>query len=71
MSSAVVECYSGQSYPERPRALLWEGERFEVIEILSRWRSPKDIHFLVRIKDGRMFELIYTEIEDSWDIDLR
>jgi hypothetical protein len=71
MSSALVECYSGQTYPERPLALYWEGERLEVTEILSRWRSPKDIHFLVCTGDERIFELVYAEMEDTWVVDLR
>jgi len=71
MSDEVVECYSGQTYAERPLAFYWEGERLEIREILSRWRSPKDLHFLVRIGDGRLFELAYTETEDAWDIEVR
>ncbi|OGO16388.1 MAG: hypothetical protein A2Z14_04415 [Chloroflexi bacterium RBG_16_48_8] len=71
MSSQFVECYSGQTYAERPLALYWEGERLEITKILSRWRSPGDIHFLVLIGDGRTFELAYKETEDLWSIELR
>ncbi len=71
MFSEVVECYSGQTYAERPLALYWEGERLEITEILSRWRSPDGIHFLVRIGDGRTFELFYNETEDQWSVELR
>jgi len=71
MSSPAVECYSGQTYAERPLALYWEGERFEITKILSRWRSPEDIRFLVVIGDGRTFELSYKEPEDIWSIEPR
>jgi hypothetical protein len=71
MSAGVVECYSGQTYAERPLALYWEGERFEITEIISRWRSPGEIHFLVRVGDGRIFNLLYNETEDLWYIELR
>jgi hypothetical protein len=71
MFSEVVECYSGQTYAERPLALYWEGERFEITEILSRWRSPGEIYFLVRIEDGRIFQLVYYDTEDVWSIELR
>ena len=71
MSSETVECYSGQTYPERPRAFRWEGERLEIAEILSRWRTPKATHFQIRIEDGRIFELIYHKSKDLWTIELR
>jgi hypothetical protein len=71
LSSESVECYSGQSYPERPRSFLWEGERLEVAEILSRWRTPESTRFQIRIEDGRIFELIYHEPQDRWIIELK
>ena len=71
MFSEVVECYSGQTYAERPLALYWEGERFEITEILSRWRSPGENHFLARVEDGRIFQLVYYDTEDVWSIELR
>jgi len=71
MSSETVECYSGQTYPERPRAFQWEGERLEISEIQSRWRTPQSTHFQIRTEDGRIFELIYHESKDLWTIELR
>lgn len=70
MASKTVECYSGQAYPERPRTFEWEGERLEITEILSRWRTPETTHFRIRIEDGRSFELIYHDPEDHWTIEL-
>jgi hypothetical protein len=71
MSSDLVECYSGQTFAERPLALYWDGERLKITEILSRWRTPGDIHFIVRIGDGRIFYLAYNETEDLWSVELR
>ncbi len=71
MFSEVVECYSGQTYAERPLAFYWEGERFEITEILSRWRSPGETYFLVRVEDDRIFQLVYYDTEDVWSIELR
>jgi hypothetical protein len=71
MPSDVVECYSGQTFAERPLALYWEDERLEITEILSRWRTPENIRFIVRIEDGRIFHLAYNETEDLWSVDLR
>lgn len=71
MSSELVECYSGQTYAERPLAIYWEGKRLEISEILSRWRTPERRHFLVRIDPAKLFELTYNENDDLWTIDLR
>ena len=71
MPSDLVECYSGQTFAERPLALYWEGERFEIKEILSRWRTPGNMRFIVRIEDGRIFHLAYNDIEDLWCVELQ
>jgi hypothetical protein len=71
MSSEIVECYSGQTYAERPLAFYWEGERLEITEILSRWRTPEHRHFLVRINNARQFKLTYNETDDLWTIEPR
>lgn len=68
MSSEMVECYSGQTYAERPRAIRWEGERLEIIEILIRWRYPGGRRFRVRVEDDQIFELSYDEISNQWQI---
>ncbi len=44
----TVECLSSSAYPERPIALTWEGERLEIIAILSQWRTPEALRFRVR-----------------------
>lgn len=66
MKRAVVECYAGTRYPERPRAFLWKGERREVEEVERRWRSPNGLAFRVRTPDGRRFTLAYNEASDTW-----
>ena len=71
MSENLVECYSGQTYAEHPRAIHWEGERLAVIEIEGRWLSPKGRHFRARVQDGRVFEILYDEGQDEWHVDLR
>jgi hypothetical protein len=67
---AVVECYAGHRYPERPRAFLWEGERVAVEEVERSWRTPAGPVFRVRTVGGRHFTLAYDEAADSWDIRL-
>jgi|COG998Drversion2_1049125.scaffolds.fasta_scaffold2218977_1 hypothetical protein len=64
-----VESYAGYDYPERPRALVWEGRRLEVSEILSQTRQPQGNWFRVRTGDDRIFELFYDRAEDNWRVE--
>ena len=64
----VVECYSSGEYAERPRAFEWAGQRYRVTSVLSRWRLPDGPGFRVSTNTGAVFELIYREQEDRWDI---
>jgi len=64
----MVECRSDSEYAERPLSLLWEGRRFEIAEILARWRGPGEKGFRVKTADGQAFELTYREIADEWQI---
>jgi hypothetical protein len=64
----TVECHSGFTYAEKPAALTWEGQRLEVDEILSAWRTPGERRFRVRTVDLRVFELAYREAGNEWQI---
>ena len=70
MCSKKVEAYSGYTYGERPMALHWEGERLKVTKIHTRWRIPSGKGFRVEVKDGRIFELLYNELDEDWQIHL-
>jgi len=61
-----VECRSDSEYAERPVALYWQEQRLEIVEILSRWRTPAGKGFRVRTADDQFFELIYDEITADW-----
>ena len=65
---AVVECHSGYNYAERPKAFYQDHVRFEIDSIESEWRSPDGKHFLVKTRNGCLFELIYLEDSDDWQI---
>ena len=62
----IVECRSDAEYAERPLALIWQGRRLDIAEILGRWRSPNGKGFRVSTTDGQAFELVYREILDDW-----
>jgi len=46
--SVQVECYSGHTYAQEPRAFTWHGERYEVERIIKRWRTPEGPSFRVQ-----------------------
>jgi hypothetical protein len=63
-----VECYSGHTYAQEPRAVIWQGRRYEVARIEERWRTPEGPAFRVRVDPERLFELRYHERVQSWTI---
>ena len=44
-----VECYSGHTYAQEPRAFEWEGLRYQVGRVVKRWRTPAGPCFRVEI----------------------
>jgi hypothetical protein len=65
-----VECYSGHTYAQEPRAFTWRGECLEVAAIERLWRTPEGPHFMVRTAIGRLFELSYDEVADQWFVNV-
>lgn len=63
-----VECYSGYTYAQEPRAVVWQGRRLEVGRIEQRWRTPQGPAFRVVVVSGAEFELFYSENVDRWTI---
>jgi hypothetical protein len=61
-----VECYSGHRYAQEPRAVIWQGQRYEIELVERAWRTPTGPVFRVRTADGRCFELAYDETADRW-----
>jgi hypothetical protein len=64
----IVECYSGHTYAQEPRAFVWHGQRQVVQAVERAWRTPSGPHFLVRAEEGDSFELAYCEAEDVWSV---
>jgi hypothetical protein len=68
-----VECYSGHTYAQEPRAFEWEGRRYEVERVVKRWRTPAGPGFRVEISNlqsptSKFLDLTYSEIEDQWTL---
>ncbi len=66
----AVECYSGYAYAERPVTFVWRGRRYQIEQILKRWRSPEGPGFWVLASGDVRFELIYSEANDEWALRL-
>jgi hypothetical protein len=64
-----VECYAGASQPETPRRVIWQGEAYQVVDIINRQRQPNRLVFLVRCSPGvALFELTYFFESETWQI---
>ncbi|HIC88390.1 MAG TPA: hypothetical protein EYP04_03180 [Anaerolineae bacterium] len=61
-----VECRSEYAYAQAPRAFTWRGQRYEVVSILRRWRTPEAIWFRLLTTEPRRFLLAYDEQADVW-----
>jgi hypothetical protein len=68
MPDQTVECYSGQTFAEEPRTVIWQGQRYAVSRVEQRWRTPDGPGFCVRSEDGCRFELHYHEARDGWTV---
>ena len=62
----TVECRSDSTFAERPLSIVWQGKRYEVAEIIARWRGPAEKGFRVKTADGQAFEITYREVPDEW-----
>ncbi|MGQ9627343.1 MAG: hypothetical protein ACUVV0_10630 [Anaerolineae bacterium] len=63
-----MECYSGHTYAQEPRAFFWAGRRLVVQAVERAWRTPFGPCFQVRTEDGQRFQLRYNEAKDEWQI---
>ena len=61
-----VECRSDSEYAERPLSVTWNGQHYEIAEIVARWRGPGEKGFRVKTTNGQAFDLTYREIPDEW-----
>jgi len=68
LNNPKVNCYSGQTYAERPKSFLWEGIEYEVKEIEKEWREAGERHFQVSTRDNKLFQLCYNESQDQWSL---
>lgn len=71
LDTGQVECYSGHTYAQEPRAIIWQGRRYPVAQVERRWRSPEGPAFWVSTETGEQFQLHYHETARRWAIHLQ
>ena len=54
--TAVEATFTQDGWPI-PSSVLWDGLALPVIDVGRRWKQPDGLHILVRVPDGRVFEL--------------
>lgn len=69
-SGVDVECYSGFTYAQSPRAVYWNGERQEVAAVEAAWTTPQGKQFWVRAVSGVRLALAYDAARDDWAVEL-
>lgn len=65
---AAVECYSGHTYAQEPRAFVFDNERRTVTRVCKRWREPAGPRFKVLADDTATYVLAYDEAAGRWHV---
>lgn len=65
-----VSCYEGYTSEEMPRSFFLGDRRFEVAEILDRWRGEDHEYFKVVASDGNRYILRRNWVQEEWEITL-
>jgi hypothetical protein len=68
LERAEVEVYSGYTYAQEPRALIWHGRRYGVACVEQRWRTPEGPAFQVATESGDRFEIHYRMRQSEWRV---
>ena len=61
-----VECYSGHTYAQEPRAIVWRGFHAVIAHVEHAWRTLDGPAFRVRLAGDAVVELQYVESSDTW-----
>lgn len=60
MKSCTVEATFTKEGQAHPRKLVWDGQALFIAEVGRHWTSDDGQHMLVKVPDGRTFELLYN-----------
>ena len=64
----IVRCHSGHTYAQRPESFSFAGQDYKIETIVVENRFPDGRQFLVQTGNGKLFELIYNEVNDHWQV---
>lgn len=64
----TVQTYAGYKGDERPVLFLWEGRKFQIMEIVDRWYDPDHNSFKVLADDGKTYLLQHDFNADDWEL---
>jgi hypothetical protein len=65
-----VRCHSGHTYAQRPMSFVYSGEEHQVARVIAEKRLPEGKQFLVADASGKVFDLLYDEPNDAWQVQL-
>lgn len=63
-----VRCHSGHTYAQRPVSFVYSGEEHQVARVIAEKRLPEGKQFLVADASGKVFDLLYDEHNDAWQV---
>ena len=66
MIPVSVECYSGHTYAQEPRVIVWRGFRAPITGVEQTWYAPDGPIFRVLLERGARVDLHYVEQSDEW-----
>ncbi|HEY5627747.1 MAG TPA: hypothetical protein VIR79_07355 [Nitrospira sp.] len=64
----TVEAYAGYKGEETPRALIIDGIRLCVVNIVDRWYSESHSYFRIHASDGHRYVLRYHLDGEFWEL---
>ena len=49
-----------------PHSFYWNKSKYNIVSVGRRWIVEPNVHILVMIPEGRVFELIYSKKDTCW-----
>ena len=65
---STVECHSGYSSCDHPRAIWYQGQRHLVKEIIAEWRTPDEKHYRLLIAGDLILNAVLIGKENIWKV---
>ena len=67
--SALVSCYSGYTFADRPVSFSWGECVCRVQSVVREWREPGVRCFRVRTEANGIFDVCYNENRCAWSVE--